>query len=232
MVFSLREKLIVSVDDYGIRDTVPAILPLAEKGKVDRVAVLVNFMRSRKEAEALASTGVKVDLHLEAIRLLRSGDKVRESAAARAVNFVFRYGLGLVTKRRIEREWVAQIERFRELFGRYPDGLNSHEHVHYFPRFFEVFLELGERYGIPFVRFGRRGILEESPSLVSRVLRSLRKRDLGRFEGRGFETSDFVVSYDWIKDFPAFLRNLPEGRTEIVFHPERKEEYDAIMSLF
>jgi predicted glycoside hydrolase/deacetylase ChbG (UPF0249 family) len=232
MPSALREKLIISADDFGIRDTVSAILPLAQAGKVDRVAVLVNYVRSQEEAEALKATGVKIDLHLEAIRLLRSGERMKEGALGRGVNFAVRYGLGLVTKRRIEKEWTAQMERFKELFGRYPDGLNSHEHVHYFPKFFEAFADLGKRYGISFLRFPRQGVLPGSSSLVSKVIAFLWKRDRKVFPLEGADVSDFLVSYDWLKDFPAFLETLPEGRTEIVFHPERKEEYEAIEKSF
>lgn len=231
MSTAVREKLVVSVDDFGIRNTVSVILPLAQAGKVDRVAVLINYLRSREDAEALKATGVKIDLHLEAIRLIRSGDKVKESALIRAINFGVRYCLGLVTKKRIEREWTAQIERFKEMFGRYPDGLNSHEHIHFFPRFFHVFTLLGERYQIPFLRFSHQGILRQPHSLVSSILSSLWQRDRQKVAVQNMPTSDFLVSFDWLKNPTAFFAALPEGKTEIVFHPERPEEYDVVMGL-
>lgn len=226
----VRQKLIISADDFGIRDVASAILPLAYKKKLDRVSVLVNYIRSSEEVEALKASGVKIDLHLEAIKLIRSGDRVRESALLRGFNFLIRYGLGLVTEARIEAEWVAQIERFKEWFGRYPDGLNSHEHVHYFPRFFKVFVRLGERYDISFLRCGKKGILLPSSTLTARVLALLWKKNQLKIHAlQNFTSSDFVVSFDWVDNFSRFADMLPGGVTEVVFHPERPEEYGALM---
>jgi hypothetical protein len=41
-----------------------------------------------------------------------------------------------------------------------------------------------------------------------------------------------MISLDWIKDFPKFLASLPTGKTEIVCHPERKEEFELIKKYF
>lgn len=231
MTAETRQKLIISVDDFGIRNTVPVVLKLAQAGKIDRVAVLVNYIRSKEEAEALKATGVKIDLHLEAIQLIKSGDKMKESALWRGANFFIRYLLGRVTRECIEREWVSQIERFRELFGRYPDGLNSHEHVHYFPHFFSVFVDLGNRYRVSFLRLPQKGILCDRLSLVSKVLAFLWKRDMRRHKPILITSSDFLTSYDWLKNFSEFVEMLPEGQTEVVFHPEREEEYAALMTI-
>ncbi|MDD5084243.1 MAG: ChbG/HpnK family deacetylase [Candidatus Moranbacteria bacterium] len=230
----LRKKVIVSVDDFGIRKVADAILPLAKEGKIDRVSVLINYVTDQNQVAELLATGVKIDLHLELIDLIKSGSEAKESAVFRGVNFAFRYVFGLVNATDVERSWTQQIERFKEVFGRYPDGLNSHEHVHYFPRFFKVALMLRNRYHIPFVRFARCGILEETSSVVARILVLLWKKNTAVYaaDAESKETSDFFVSYDWIADFDSFIQGMPEGRTEIVFHPERKIEYDVIESRF
>lgn len=229
-----REKVIVSVDDFGIRNVAEAILPLAKQGKVDRVSVLINYVTSRSQADELAATGVKIDLHLELIDLIKSGKEDNGMALLRGINFVLRYAFGTVRSDDVERSWAAQIERFRELFGRYPDGLNSHEHVHYFPRFFRVALMLSDRYGISFMRFARKGVLEKKSSVAARILSFLWSRNVSYYVDHtgSRETSDFFVSYDWISDFEAFLKDMPDGKTEIVLHPERKNEYDAVERYF
>lgn len=233
MPFS-REKIVVSVDDFGIRNVADAILPLAKQGKVDRVSVLINYVKSEAQASELAATGVKIDLHLELIDLIKSGANAEGNAVLRGANFAFRYAFGMVGTSDVERAWTAQIGRFRELFGRYPDGLNSHEHVHYFPRFFRIALLLGTRYRIPSVRFARKGILEKNASMVARVLSWLWVRDMAYYDADKTlkETSDFFASYDWIDDFEDFCRHLPDGKTEIVFHPERESEYFVIENRF
>lgn len=232
----LREKYIISVDDFGIRNVSDTILPLVEAKKVDRVAVLVNYSDSTEHIQRLKDSGVKIDIHLELIHILGSGHKIEENALMRGANFAFRYVFGFLNAKRVEQEWIDQIEKFKELFGRYPDGLNSHEHVHYFPRFFEIIVSLSDRYNISFVRFPRKRILSKSTSIVARILDFFWKSDYNRLsthdKKRTIETPDFFVSFDWIRDFDAFDQSLPEGRTEILFHPEKKYEYDMVMKYF
>ncbi len=229
-----RKDIIVSVDDFGIRQVAEAILPLAQKGKLDRVSVLVNYVASKEQAEALLATGVKIDLHMELIKLVKSGEKMEEGAIFRGLNFVIRYMLGFIKEIDVERSWTQQIERFHELFGRYPDGLNSHEHLHYFPKFFRIAVALGARYEIPFVRFARKSVVRRPFVVVSRVIDFFWKADNKHYseQRRPRDAADFFVSYDWLDDFDDFLLHLPHGTTEIVFHPERPAEAAVIEKYF
>lgn len=229
---NIRESFVVAADDYGIRQTAEPILRLVHEGKVDRVAVLIHYV-SAAQAVALLAAGVKIDLHLELIRLLRSGEKKRSSVLTRGINFVFRYLSGQMTKRKVEREWQEQIERFRELFGRLPDGLNSHEHVHFFPVFFKSFLKLAEEYEISRIRFGSRGMLTSlHGALIGRILSFFWKRTHFLYAKTNLTTSDYLVSLDWLADFEVFSEHLPEGRIELVVHLEREEEYRTILEYF
>lgn len=232
MTKNIRESFVVAADDYGIRQTAEPILRLVHEGKVDRVAVLIHYV-SAEQAAALLAAGVKIDLHLELIRLLKSGEKKRSSVLMRSINFVFRYLSGQMTKRKVESEWQEQIGRFRELFGRLPDGLNSHEHVHFFPVFFKSFLKLAKEYGIPRIRFGSRGMLTLlHGALVGRILSFFRKRTYTAYAKTRLMTSDYLVSLDWLVDFKTFSEHLPEGSIELVVHPEREEEYRTILEYF
>ncbi len=230
MTSDIRTHFIVTADDYGIRQTAEPILRLAREGKIDRVSVLIHYV-SREQAEHLkALSHIKIDLHLELIALLKSGEKVRENVFIRGVNFVRRYFLGSVTTRQVEDEWRYQIERFRELFGRLPDGLNSHEYVHHFPAFFKPFLRLAEEYGIGYVRFGKKGMLLGMHSaLVGRILSFLWRQTSRRYAKAPIPTSDYLVSLDWLADFKAFTGQLPGGTIELVVHPEREEEYRTLL---
>ena len=232
MTESIRESFIVTADDYGIRQTAEPILRLAREGKIDRVAVMVHYVSSEQVRDLLA-TGVKIDLHLELIQLLKSGEKMQENTLLRIGKFLLRYGVGIVTAKKAEIEWRSQIERFEELFGRLPDGLNSHEHVHFFPVFFKPFLSLMREYKIDFARFGSRGMLVDIHSaFVGKILAFLWKRDCRMFKKENVSTTDYHVSFDWLDDFDAFLNSLPEGTIELVVHPEREDEYRAILEYF
>lgn len=232
MTKTIRERFIITADDYGIRQTAEPILRLVHEGKVDRVAVLIHYV-SREQAAALLASGAKIDLHLELIGILKSGDKVRESALFRGMNFFMRYITGLLTTRQVEAEWRDQIHRFEELFGRVPDGLNSHEHLHFFPAFSRVFLELAKEYRVQYVRFSRRGmLLSQDFTLIGKVLGFLWKRTAHLYQTLPFETSDYLVSLDWISDFDTFAQKLPSGTVELVVHLEREEDYRIMLEQF
>jgi len=229
----IRERFIITADDYGIRQTAEPILRLVRASKIDRVAVMIHYV-SPDQARALLETGVKIDLHLELIDILKSGDKVYDNVIKRGINFVFRLGLGIVTARKAEEEWRIQIERFRELFGRVPDGLDSHEHLHYFPSFFRACACLAEEYHIPFIRFGREGLLPGlHGSLTGKILHFFSRRTQVLFRETHLTTTDYVVSLDWFPDFRDFITYLPkEGTIELVVHPEREEDYQSILKHF
>lgn len=232
MTRDIRDRFIITADDYGIRQTAEPILRLVHEGKVDRVAVLIHYV-SLDQAQALLSSGAKIDLHLELIGVLKTGDKVKESALTRGINFFMRYVTGLLTAKQVEAEWDDQIRRFRELFGRLPDGLNSHEHLHFFPDFSRVFITLAKRYQVEYVRFSHRGmLLSQNFTLIGKVLAVLWKRTAHLYRNETFETSDYLVSLDWLSDFEAFSKTLPEGKVELVVHLEREEDYRMMLEYF
>jgi predicted glycoside hydrolase/deacetylase ChbG (UPF0249 family) len=224
----IHDGIIIAADDYGIRETSRPILALARQGKLDRVGVLVHFV-SPDEAEELLATDVKIDIHLELIDFLESGhEHTRSDVFGRGLNFVWHIVLGRRAAREAEAQWEQQIVRFRELFGRLPDGLNSHEHVHYFPMFFRVLVRLAEKYHIPYVRFGTRGILHgEERRLVSGILDFFHRRNRQAFPDI-LRSSDRLTGLDWLSDPIEFFAHPPEGATELVVHPERPEEYKIL----
>ncbi len=232
MTENTRARFIVTADDYGIRQTAEPILRLVHEGKVDRVAVLIHYV-SLDQAKALLASGVKIDLHLELIGVLKSGDKVHESAFLRGINFFMRYMTGLLTNKQVEIEWRDQISRFRELFGRLPDGLNSHEHLHFFPAFSRIFVALIKEYGIGYARFSTKGmLLAQDFTLIGKILHFLWPYTARLYRGQTFETSDYLVSLDWLSDFDAFSRELPTGTVELVVHLEREEDYRTLLEYF
>ncbi|MEK9151153.1 MAG: ChbG/HpnK family deacetylase [Patescibacteria group bacterium] len=232
MTENIRERFIVTADDYGIRQTAEPILRLAHEGKIDRVAVLIHYV-SAEQAEALKATGVKIDLHLELIGLLKSGEKMHESVLVRSVNFIFRRIAGLATAKKVEQEWRDQIVRFRDIFGRLPDGLNSHEHLHCFPPFFRVFTKLAEEYRISYIRFGKKGMLTGlHGAFIGEILAFFWKRTHPAYVKTALATSDYLVSLDWLADFKSFSERLPSGSIELVVHLEREEDYRIILEYF
>ena len=227
----LRKKLIIAADDYGIRETTKPILELAEKGLLDRVAVCAE-RASDDDMRALLRTGVAIDIHLELTHFLQTGHEDEGSALSRGMNFFFRRIFGVVNQRKVRDEWRRQIILFRDRFGRLPDGLNSHEHVHYFPEFFSVTVALAEEFGISRVRLGKRGIIRGTQGrLTAGILGWCHRFDTNYLRTEKVSSSLWVTSFDWFADQAACLEALSVSEydeVEVVFHPERQEEKSVL----
>ena len=224
----LRGKLIIAADDYGIRETSKPILELAQKGLLDRVAVFSGRVTD-DDMQALLRTGVAIDIHLELINLLKSGhEDAQRSVLKRGMHFLIRRFIGSVSTEKVRTEWRRQIVLFRDRFGRLPDGLNSHEHVHYFPEFFPIVAELAKEFGIEYVRLGRYGVIKATRGgLTAKILSLCSKTTRKTFFTSGRVTSDWVTSFDWFANTEEFVEILSDPKysnVEVVFHPERPHE--------
>jgi predicted glycoside hydrolase/deacetylase ChbG (UPF0249 family) len=134
-------------------------------------------------------------------------------------------------KNAVKKEWTQQIEKFREIFGRVPDGISSHEHTHFFPAYLGIAINLAEHFDIPYIRFGKKGFLGKgNPKKM--ILEILRQIDSRKFFKSKSDSADYFTSLDWTGDMENFLKNIPEGKTEIACHPEREEEFNMIISNF
>lgn len=223
----IRKKLTIAADDYGIRETSLPILQLAERGLLDRVAVFSERV-SDADMQALLRTDVAIDIHLELIHLLQTGYEDEGSALSRGLNFLWRRIVGIVHPKKVEAEWRRQIVLFRDRFGRLPDGLNSHEHTHYFPEFFSITVKLAEEFGISRLRLGRRGILKGvHGKLTAGILSTCFHFDMKYMQGTKVTTSEWVTSFDWFANKETFFQTIDRAEysdIEVVFHPERPGE--------
>ena len=208
------------------------ILKLARDRKLDRVAVMINRdYLSREAVSELKKAGVKIDLHLELPARKSKKHKLKDDIARRGLVFLVHYILGRNGQKRIRHEWRMQIEKFKEIFGKFPEGLNSHEYIHFFPPYFKAAADLAKEYGIKFIRFGKKGPLKKK-SKIYKILDRLQKVNGRKFESLHLESTDYFVSLDWISDPKLFLHSLPDGVTELITHPEREQETELINKYF
>lgn len=227
-----RKKLIISADDFGIsRLANKNILFLAKAGKLDRVAVMANGKFSQKEIESLKKTGVKLDLHLDLAPSIPAKRKLEAGILLRGTTFLVRHLHDRIKKDRKKIHWDRQLRKFQESFGQNPDGLNSHQHIHFFPFYFKIAAELAEENNIKFIRFGKKGISKNFHK-IGHILNWLRTKDHKAFLVSNLKSSDYMISLDWLNNIPEFLEELPDGKTEIVCHPERKKEFEIIKKYF
>jgi predicted glycoside hydrolase/deacetylase ChbG (UPF0249 family) len=218
------KNFIFTVDDFGISPKANAnMLRLLPLGIIDRIAVLIHGSITDEEAAKLLSSGVKLDIHLDRRDSIDPDRKLADGALRRIVVFLWNVLFGDMRPRVIEKRWEAQMELFRARFGSYPDGIDSHEHVHLFPPYFRVAVRIAKKYHATFIRFGAHSYMCRKP--VSFILDVLKRVDRGTFRTSGIPSTDLLVSFDWIADYDAFLKSHSgEATVEIVFHPERDDE--------
>lgn len=230
---SHRKRIYVTADDFGVSPRANRnILYLISLGKINRVGIMVNGSISPKEIEALIRSGVKLDIHLDVLHEFHNDRKnFRNGTFLRTLEFVVKIITGKISSKKVSVDWNNQIKKFREIFGKNPDGMNSHEHVHLFPPFFKITMKLQDKFAIPYVRFGDSVFIRHHKA-VSHILHYLRKINLRTCLEHGCVSSSSLVSLDWISDIDAFLSNLPDGTIEIACHPEIAEEFVKIKKYF
>jgi len=227
-----RDKLYVSADDFGISPRANRnILYLLDLGKIDRVAVMVRGSISPSEKDRLLRSGVKLDIHLDILHELDQDRKKRSGALSRSFGFMGKILIGKVSPKNVQADWNSQILRFKEIFEKNPDGMNSHEHVHFYPPFFNIMLILQNIYSIPYIRFGD-SVDTKHHTVVAHILHWLHLLNQHAWAKNGCVSSNSLISLDWIDDMDAFLEKLPKGTTEIACHPEKAEDFVKIKKYF
>lgn len=227
-----RKNLIITADDFGIgSEANERILKLIRLGKLDRVAIIAHGFFNDKEKKELLESGVKIDLHLNITENISKKRKIKEGVFKEGAIFLLKFFSRKLNVKKVYDSWDNDFRLFQKKFGRNPDGLNSHQHVHFFSPYFKIVLKLKKKYQIPFLRFGVDAFLGDS-NKTKKIVDFFRKKNKKRFIASGLESTEYFVSLDWISDLKNFLSHSPEGSIEIACHPEREEEFEKIKEYF
>lgn len=230
-----RENLIISADDFGLnRKTNENILQLVRLGKLDRVSVMMGGELVKKEVQELLNRGIKLDIHLNVgtVADWNRKNQKKEHPFLRSVKFLLEHFYNRSYRHKIFKDWEAQIVKFKEMFGKAPDGLNSHEYLHFFPPYFKVALRLSRKHGIGYFRFGKSGVIRARNvrGIAAFILRRLWFFNRDHFKRHLIPSSDFLLSFDWMKNPEKFLDRVSQKvKVEVVFHPERDKEYEFLL---
>jgi chitin disaccharide deacetylase len=234
-----RRHIWLCADDYGISPSVnQAIRDLAAGGRLNATSVMVaapSFQRA--DAAALAALNEKA-------RRVAIGLHVTLTAPFRPLSNAFaplRHGAFLslaATMRRTHMRSFApelltieighQFEAFRAAFGRPPDFVDGHQHVHLFPQIREAFLRVAKdaaprawvrQCGRP--RPARKRLTDGKALLLDGLSR--RFRHLAAAHGvrtnPGFAgTYTFHSRADFRRLFAGFLDAMPDGGV-VMCHP-------------
>ena len=238
-------------DDYGASHGIcDAVLELAESARLSATSVLTGCTAWPARAAELAALPavrqgrVQVGLHFN---LTEGAPVSRELAAHRPSG----YGLGsliaqahlhLLPRAALAAEWKAQWQAFVQAFGRAPDYVDGHQHVHHLPQVREVMLE---------------ALSESENETESGLTNPPAVRATGRLPGRGHAFKRWVIEstggsrlqqtlksrglrhnttlwgvYDFVdEDYGAlmrrWLRDLPAEGALLFCHPGKPQPTSA-----
>lgn len=221
-----EKKISLTYDDFGINGLCnERIIHLLELGIGDRVAILIHGTVGENERVALLRSQAALDIHLDRHPDLKTHVEPSVGLWKRVGRFLNEF---FSNNASIQDLWEEQIMKFQSVFGSIPQGINTHEHVHFFPPYFAVFQDMTNKYDAAYARFGSMGTLFHPTALVLSLLVTINRLF---FATRGRDKR-YIVSWDWIKhknDPWLYCRKLARrGEVEVIFHPERDEEFEYL----
>src|SRR5882724_1070863 len=232
-------RIYLCADDYGIAPGVnAAIRDLVARGRLNATSVMVvapSF--SRAEARSLAqlneaSARVAIGLHLTLTGPLKPLTSIYAPLSDGAFLPVATT-LRLAAQQRLDMEAIsaevrAQFEVFASIFGRVPDLVDGHQHVHLFPQVRHAVLETTAwiaphawvRQCGSMQPFAKR-LADPKGLLIDWLSREFRARAARHgidvnpaFAG----TYTYRLDADFARIFPRFLEGMPRGGL-IMCHP-------------
>lgn len=222
-------------DDYGIAPGVnAAIRDLIGRGRLNATSVMVVAPScTRREIDALKNAGkAAIGLHIALTAPFKPLTKDFAPLAQGAFH-PLQATLRLALLRRLDRaalvrEVKAQLAAFAAGFGRPPDFIDGHQHVHLFPQVRDAVLDAARRLAPgAWVRQAvsavplRARMNDPKGLLIDALSRAVRRRaqKLGIATNPAFAgTYTYRSDADFARLFPGFLAGLPAGGL-VMCHP-------------
>ena len=231
---STTRRIWLCADDYGLAPGVNrGICELISRKRLNATSVMIVAPSFNQDAmKALRNAGpVAIGLH---VTLTAPFKPLTDFATLQGGRFLTLTNvLGMAMARRLdrtafEREISAQLQAFADAFGRPPDFVDGHQHVHIFPQVRDAFAQAvrknapsawvrqcGRVSGQPRKLYDQKGLLLD---ILSAGFRRQARRARLRFNPAFAGTYNFKPNADFAALFPKFLKGLPDGGL-IMCHP-------------
>ena len=225
-------------DDYGLAPGVnAAIHELILRGRLNATSVMtatphcgpdeVAALNALNSGKTRAALGLHVTLTAPFKPLSEGFAPLRDGAFLPVNDLLKRSSARRLKVEPLTIEIATQLRAFIDMFGRLPDFLDGHQHVHLFPQVRNAFLKVvSEIAPTAWVRQCGRARphrqLHDSKSLVLDMLSLAFRRQANRH--RIATNPAFAGAYaftpkaDYAKLFPRFLKGMPDGGL-IMCHP-------------
>ena len=204
--------LIINADDLGISSEVnEGIFAAYERGAVTDSSLL---MKGPSAQQAIAmvknNPAFPVGIHIDLDPLLGWESPGKERFTRQALLLMME---DPEFTKKVTEEIDVQITAFLNT-GLTPSHVDTHHHVHGFPRIFELLSEALDRYGIKAIRFSKKGyVLLGREDILITEKQAQEMEDALR--QRGIAHPHLLI--DPLRPFS--LRELPSGVTELMVHP-------------
>ncbi len=229
----------INADDFGMSGIVnDAISRAFEKGLIDRTTILTNMpdcVDAMKIAEEKGFAD-KVGVHLN----ITSGRPITEEMSKDPVicnsggeftadfarNMKTRFFLPASTRRNVEKELRAQLDRYRELGGSLWH-VDSHHHVHTDPSVWFILKKVLRDYPVTSVRLGRN--MYKGGNHLNHIYKALLNMSIRRLCGT---KPDYFGSAADYRDYCAIAGYPLEQRknVEIMVHPQYDPKHELVDS--
>jgi len=236
------KRLIVTGDDFGASTLVNEAIEQAHRGGILNTTSLMVAGTAADDAvhRARRLPSLRVGLHVVIVdgkplldpNLIpalvdRSGEFSKQLVRA-GFNFFF----NAAARRQLEAEIRAQFDAYRAT-GLQLDHVNAHNHMHLHPTVLDTIIEIGREYGMKAVRVPKEplgpswraahshlGVRFGNAVLLAPMLARMRSR----LQAAGIAANDFVfglsdTGHMTRERVAALVHELPEGVTEMYFHP-------------
>ena len=228
-------------DDYGISPAVSAaIRELVAQRLINATsAMVVTPSFSAREASSLreaAGARAAIGLHLTLTAPFRplTGFAPRRDGAFLPLNgMASRALMRRLDRSRLETEIAGQFAAFRDAFGRNPDYVDGHQHIHVFPQISDALVraikheapqawlrQCGRATSAPKSLADPKGYILDA---LSARLRRLAARHGVRTNSAFAGTYSFRPDADFSKLFDEFLDGLPDGGL-VMCHPGKVDQ--------
>jgi chitin disaccharide deacetylase len=139
-------QFILCADDYGMTCGIDqAILALAEGGRVSAVSCIVNGREWSRSAEWMRKlVNIEIGLHVVLTDGMALTGGMTSAASGRLPTqrgLAFLAFMRRIDRANLAREFDAQVTRFADAIGRYPDFIDGHQLVHQLPVISDVLVE-------------------------------------------------------------------------------------------
>jgi chitin disaccharide deacetylase len=236
-------RVIISADDFGLSVAVNEGIEQAHSAGILGSASLMVAAPAAADAVARARRlpGLKVGLHLVVIEgaSVLPHEQIPDLVGARGLfsSHAVRLGMSYFFRPKVRHQLAAEIRAQFQAFagtGLRLDHANAHKHMHLHPTVGRLLIEIGAKFGLRAIRIPAEpaAVLAACgcrASLSSHALHgwtNLLRRQANRAD---LATNDHVFGIAWSGHMTAervlrLLRHLPEGVSEIYFHPATRRD--------